>query len=94
MQIGARPCFTYTSWRLRPVNVYYTVSVAGRGQVVLDKMLNCCRILLLALSPVYRLTFLRSDGLQKCQTKSHYVRWGRIDDLYNDSLALQGIKLR
>lgn len=72
------------------MNVYYTLSVAGRGQVVLDKMLSCRCILLLALSPIYRLTFLRSDDLQ-------YVRWGRIDDLYNDlyndSLALQGVKL-
>ena len=72
------------------MNVYYTLSVAGRGQVVLDKMLSCRCILLLALSPIYRLTFLRSDDLQ-------YVRWGRIDDLYNDlyndSLVLQGVKL-
>ena len=75
------------------MNVYYTLSVAGRGQVVLDKMMSCRCILLLALSPVYRLTFLRSDDLQRCQTKSQYVRWGRIDDLYNDSLALQGVKL-
>ena len=28
------------------------MSVAGRGQVVLVKMLSCCCILLLALSPV------------------------------------------
>ena len=69
------------------------MSVAGRGQVVLDNMLSCCCILLFALSPAYRVTFLRSDDLQKCQTKSQYVRWGRIDDLYSDGLALQEIKL-
>ena len=52
---------------------------------------SCKRLLYSVGSRARSSSFLRSDDLQKCQTKSQYVRW--IDDLYNYSLALQGVKL-